>query len=201
MSPASSAQITDGMVVAIHYTLTDDAGSWIDSSSGGDPLEYLHGHGNIVPGLEKELAGKKAGDALKVRVAPKDGYGEHDPRGRGKVPRDSFPDDIELEPGMQFSGEGANGEEHVVWIAAVEKDHVVVDQNHPLAGQTLHFDVKIETVRPATSEELAHGHVHGVHGHGHDHEHGAHGHGHDHEPGAHGHGHDHGHGPHGHHHH
>ncbi len=183
MSPATSSAIADGMVVTIHYTLTDDKGTVIDSSSGSDPLEYLHGHGNIVPGLERELAGKKVGDALKVHVAPKDGYGEHDPRGRGKVPRDSFPDDMELEPGMQFSGDGPNGEDHVVWIAEVAKDHVVIDQNHPLAGQTLHFDVKIETVRPATKEELEHGHAHGVHGHGHDH--GDHGHGHEH--GAHGH--------------
>lgn len=167
MSPASPAAIADGMVVSIHYTLTDDAGSVIDSSSGGEPLEYLHGHGNIVPGLESQLAGRKVGDSLKVDVAPKDGYGEHDPRGRGRVPRSSFPDDMEIEPGMQFSGEGPNGEDHVVWVAAVEGDHVVVDQNHPLAGQTLHFQVKVETVRPATKEELAHGHVHGAHGHHH----------------------------------
>ena len=185
MSAAASSPIADGMVVTIHYTLTDDQGSVIDSSSGGLPLEYLHGHGNIVPGLERELTGKKVGDAMKVDVAPKDGYGEHDPRGRGKVPRSSFPEDMEIEAGMQFSGEGPNGDDHVVWIAAVEADHVVIDQNHPLAGQTLHFDVKIETVRPATKEELEHGHAHGVHGHGHDHEHGSHGHGHEH--GAHGH--------------
>lgn len=167
MTPSDSAPIADGMVVTIHYTLTGDDGSVIDSSSGGEPLEYLHGHGNIVPGLERVLAGKRAGDALRVSVAPRDGYGEHDPRGRGKVPRNSFPDDMELEPGMQFAGEGPNGEQHVVWIAAVEGDHVVIDQNHPLAGQTLHFDVTVATVRSATKDELAHGHAHGAHGHHH----------------------------------
>ncbi len=172
--------IADGMVVTIHYTLTDDQGSVIDSSQGSDPLEYLHGHGNIVVGLERELTAKKVGDALKVAVAPKDGYGEHNPLGRGKVPRDSFPEDVEIEEGMQFAGEGDNGEQHVVWIAEIAADHVVIDQNHPLAGKTLHFDVKVDSVRLATKDELAHGHAHGVHGHGHDHEHGAHGHGHHH---------------------
>jgi FKBP-type peptidyl-prolyl cis-trans isomerase SlyD len=167
MALPTSAPIADGLVVSFHYTLTDDDGSVIDSSSGGEPLEYLHGHGNIVPGLERVLTGKKVGDALKVSVAPKDGYGEHDPRGRGKVPRSSFPDDMEIEPGMQFAGEGPGGEQHVVWIAAVEKDHVVIDQNHPLAGRTLHFDVSVATVRAATTDELAHGHAHGAHGHHH----------------------------------
>jgi len=164
--------IAHGMVVTIHYTLTDDSGTVIDSSQGADPLEYLHGHGNIVIGLERELTAKKVGDALKVAVAPKDGYGEHNPLGRGKVPRDSFPKDMELEVGMQFSGEGDKDEPHVVWIAEIAPDHVVIDQNHPLAGKTLHFDVKVDSVRPATKEELEHGHAHGAHGH--DHEHGHH---------------------------
>ncbi len=163
------------------------------SASGRTPRDTrrhsteLFGHLDNVVGLERELTAKKVGDALKVAVAPKDGYGEHDLRGRGKVPRNSFPDDMEIEAGMQFAGEGDNGEQHVVWIAEIAADHVVIDQNHPLAGKTLHFDVKVDSVRLATKDELAHGHAHGAHGHGHDHEHGAHGHDH----GTHGHGHHH----------
>lgn len=165
-SPHATA-IGDGMVVSIHYTLTDDDGTVIDSSSGGEPLEYLHGHGNVVPGLERGLKGHSEGESLKVDVSPAEGYGEHDPRGLTRVPRDSFPDDMEIEPGMQFSGEDDKGEEQAIWIAAVEGDQIVIDRNHPLAGQTLHFEVTIQRVRNATREELSHGHVHGAHGHHH----------------------------------
>lgn len=167
MSASHATAIADGMVVSIHYTLTDEDGTVIDTSSGGEPLEYLHGHGNIVPGLERGLKGHNEGESLRVDVPPSEGYGEHDPRGLMRVPRDSFPDDMELEPGMQFSGEDDAGEEQSIWIAAVEGDQIVIDRNHPLAGQTLHFEVTIQRVRNATREELSHGHVHGAHGHHH----------------------------------
>jgi FKBP-type peptidyl-prolyl cis-trans isomerase SlyD len=159
--------VADGMVVSIHYTLTVDDGMVVDSSRGGTPFEYLHGAGNIVPGLETRLEGRAVGESLQVAVPPGEGYGEHDPRGVARVPRDAFPEDVELEPGMQFSGEDERGNQHVVWISAVEGDVVVVDRNHPLAGRTLHFDVTIEGVRAATNEERSHGHVHGAHGHHH----------------------------------
>ncbi len=159
--------VADGTVVLIHYTLTGADGTVLDTSDGGDPLAYLHGAASIVPGLERQLAGRKVGESLKVEVPPAEGYGEHDPRGLARVPRDSFPDDVEIVPGMQFSGEDEDGHEHEVWIRAVEGETVVIDRNHPLAGVTLHFDVKIESVRSATREEIAHGHVHGAHGHHH----------------------------------
>jgi FKBP-type peptidyl-prolyl cis-trans isomerase SlyD len=161
----SVSAVKDGMVVTIHYTLKGDDGEVIDTSEGGPPLTYLHGAQNIVPGLERELTGKNAGQRLEVDVAPRDGYGEHDPRGMARVGRDAFPEDLELEPGMQFGAEDEQGGEHTVWIRAVEGDTVVIDRNHPLAGVTLRFAVSIESVRQATREELAHGHVHGAGGH------------------------------------
>ena len=160
--------IGDKSVVLIHYTLTDDQGEVVDSSrgEGGQPLAYLHGMGNIVVGLEKALTGLKKGDQKKVQVAPAEGYGEHDPRGVQKVPRTQFPTDVEIEVGMMFTAEDEDGvtQVHVKEVAA---DHVVVDLNHPMAGKTLHFDIEIMDVRPATQVELQHGHVHGPGGHHH----------------------------------
>jgi len=163
----ASQTVSDGKVVSIHYKLTDDAGELIDSSEGSEPLEYLHGAGNIVSGLEEGLAGRASGDALDVRVAPDKGYGAHDPRGLQRIPRGAFPEDVDLEPGMQFGAEDPQGESTTVWIVKVESDQVVIDTNHPLAGKTLHFAVKIAGVRDATREEIAHGHPHGPHGHHH----------------------------------
>jgi FKBP-type peptidyl-prolyl cis-trans isomerase SlyD len=159
--------VSDGKVVSIHYTLTDDAGAVVDSSKGSAPLEYLHGAGNVVPGLEEALSGRAPGDAFKVDVAPDKGYGAHDPRGLQRIPREAFPDDVDLEPGMQFGAEDPQGGSTTVWIVKVESDQVVIDTNHPMAGKTLHFDVSIEGVRDATREEIAHGHPHGEHGHHH----------------------------------
>ncbi len=159
--------VADGKVVSIHYTLTDDAGAVIDSSQGGAPLAYLHGAGNIVPGLEAGITGRAQGDRFQVKVAPEEGYGAHDPRGINRVARAEFPPDIELEPGMQFSAENERGDVVTTWIHSVEKDHVVIDLNHPLAGKTLHFQITIESIRDATREEKAHGHPHGVGGHHH----------------------------------
>lgn len=154
-------------VVAIHYTLTDDAGVELDSSRGRDPLTYLHGGGNIIPGLERALLGKQAGDKLQVEVAATDGYGEFDADMVQQVPLSAFGEHAEvMEVGMRFTANGDHGQFSVV-VTEVENDVVTVDGNHPLAGKNLNFDVEVVAVREATAVELAHGHVHGEGGHNH----------------------------------
>lgn len=159
-------QIADRCVAYFHYTLTNDAGEVLDSSNGREPLPYLHGKGNIVPGLEKALAGKKAGDKLDVVVAPEEGYGPHIDSLVQVVPKSAFQGVENLEPGMQFQAESNMGPVSVV-VTNVDGENVTVDGNHPLAGETLHFSVEITQVRDATVEEVMHGHVHGVGGHHH----------------------------------
>jgi len=159
-------QIAQDSVVSIHYTLTSDAGEVIDSSSGGDVLVYLQGHGNLIPGLERELEGKQAGDKLKVRIAPEDGYGDKDESLIQEVPRSAFGGVADIEVGMQFQAQSNHGP-RTVTITNVAADAVTVDGNHPLAGQYLNFEVEITAVRAATNEELSHGHVHGPGGHHH----------------------------------
>jgi FKBP-type peptidyl-prolyl cis-trans isomerase SlyD len=156
-------QITDRKVVTLDYTLTDDEGEVLDTSKGDEPLVYLHGTGSIVPGLETALEGKSAGDALQVKVAPAQGYGDRDEELVASIPRDRFPSD-EVVVGMQFEAEGED-ETRVVTVVAVDEQKVTIDANHPLAGVTLSFDVKVLDVRDATLEELTHGHVHGPGGH------------------------------------
>jgi FKBP-type peptidyl-prolyl cis-trans isomerase SlyD len=158
--------IADRAVVSLEYTLTDDDGEVIDTSEGGEPLTYLHGTGSIIPGLESVLTGRVAGDALQVTVAAKDGYGEHDDALVTEATRSQFPKGAKLEVGMQFEASGPEGRQ-VVTISSIDGDSVVLDANHPLAGKTLHFDVKIVEVRAATEQELHHGHVHGPGGHHH----------------------------------
>ncbi len=160
-------QVANNMVVMIDYTLTDADGKVIDSSEGKQPLPYLHGAGNIIPGLERELAGKSEGDSLKVVVDPKDGYGVRDERMVQVVPMSAFQGAGQITPGMQFRAQGPQGQMQVVTVTKVEGDNVTVDGNHPLAGVTLNFAVTIKTVRPATPEEIEHGHVHGPGGHHH----------------------------------
>lgn len=166
---ASSAPLTvaHGKVVSIHYTLKSDDGEVIDSSEGFEPLAYLHGSGNIVPGLEESLLGHAVGDEFSVSVPPEAGYGLRDEEGVQSVPRDAFPADAELEVGMRFAAEAPDGEVRPVWIAEVEGDTVTVDFNHPLAGSTLHFAVRVAAIRDATPEETEHGHPHGPDGHHH----------------------------------
>ena len=154
-----SLMIGDKSVVTIHYTLTDDAGEVLDNSRDSDPMVYLHGASNIIPGLEKQLTGKTAGATLKVTVSPEEGYGEHSPEAIQKVPRSAFEGVEDIQPGMQFQTEGPQGMQIIV-VAEVSEEEVTVDANHPLAGKTLHFDVSIEAVRDATPEELDHGHAH-----------------------------------------
>ena len=156
--------IEKNRVVTLHYTLRDDQGSVIDSSSGRGPLSYLHGKGNIIPGLEQALAGKAAGDKLDVTVAPAQGYGLRDERLVQIVPRHKFGEVAGLSPGMQVRATGAQGP-RLVTVVRVDRDFVTVDGNHPLAGRTLHFSVEVAEVRKATPEEVSHGHVHGPGGH------------------------------------
>lgn len=159
-------QIAKDLVASIEYTLTDDAGNVIDSSVGGEPLAYLHGAGNIIPGLENALEGKKAGESLKVSIAPQDGYGEKNDGLIQVVPKEMFQGVETVEVGMQFHAQTEYGMQ-VITVAAVEGNNITVDGNHPLAGQNLNFDVKVIDVRAASQEELDHGHVHGAGGHHH----------------------------------
>ena len=153
-------------VVLIHYTLKNDSGETLDSSSGGDPLAYLHGQGNLIPGLEKALEGKQAGDKLSVSVGPGDGYGQRDDKLVQQVPRRQF-GGANVQPGMQFHAQTSQGQTRVVTVTNIAGDMVTVDGNHPLAGENLHFDVEVTEVRDASAEELEHGHVHGPGGHHH----------------------------------
>jgi len=159
-------QITTGKVVSIDYTLTDDQKQILDSSEGGDPLTYLHGVGQLIRGLEKELEGKSTGDSLQVSIAPKDGYGERDAAKVAVVPKKSIQGVGELKVGMQLQASNGHGEQ-IVTITKIEGDEVTIDANHPLADTTLNFDVTVRDVRDATEEEIAHGHVHGPGGHHH----------------------------------
>ena len=152
--------ITHDQVVSIHYTLTDDAGELIDASAAGAPLAYLHGHGNLIPGLERELTGKSAGDRLQVKVAARDGYGEYDSALVQRVPRRALKGVPNLKVGMRLQTQGAHGP-RAVTVTQVLGDMVTLDGNHPLAGKNLNFEVEIAAVREATAEELSHGHVHG----------------------------------------
>ena len=159
-------QIAANCVAYIHYTLKDDAGAVIDSSSGGEPLAYLHGAGNIVPGLEKALEGQQAGAKLAVKVAPQEGYGVRDEALVQQVPRRSFQGVRDLKPGMRFHAQTQQGPVAVM-VTQVQGDMITVDGNHALAGVTLNFEIEVTKVREATPEELIHGHVHGPGGHHH----------------------------------
>ena len=159
-------QISANKVVSIDYTLTNVQGNVIDSSEGREPLAYLQGHGNIIPGLESALEGKTAGESLQVTIAPADAYGERDDSLTQAVPRQMFENADEVQVGMQFQTMSEQGP-HVVTVVAVDTENVTVDANRPLAGETLNFDVNIVEVRDASPEELEHGHVHGPDDHQH----------------------------------
>jgi FKBP-type peptidyl-prolyl cis-trans isomerase SlyD len=159
-------QIAKNKVVGIDYKLTDGTGKMIDSSTDHGPLYYIQGTGSLIPGLESALEGKKSGDSLKVKIAAIEGYGERNDSLCQTVPRAQFETAEGLEIGMQFEVETEQGE-LVVTVTKIDGDSVTVDGNHPLAGMDLHFDVTVKEVREATAEEMAHGHVHGEHGHHH----------------------------------
>jgi FKBP-type peptidyl-prolyl cis-trans isomerase SlyD len=154
-------------VVSLSYILKNENGEELDRSDAANPLAYMHGHGQIVPGLENVLEGLAIGDKKEVTVTPEEGYGEVQAQLRIKVSRDKFPADAKIEPGMQFSSKMEDGKEIPFTVQAIEGDEVMLDGNHPLAGKTLHFSVEVAEVRSATAEELQHGHVHGAGGHQH----------------------------------
>lgn len=160
-------KIASGSVVGIDYSLHLGDGAVIDASPPGDPMTYLHGEGQIVPGLESALEGLAVGDRRQVVVAPGEGYGVHDPKGVQEVPRTAFPPEFRPQVGMELTAEGPDGEPVPFSVREVGLETVVIDLNHPLAGKTLHFDVTVREVRAATPEELEHGHAHGPHGHDH----------------------------------
>jgi FKBP-type peptidyl-prolyl cis-trans isomerase SlyD len=158
MAQQAQPVVADGKVVRIHYRLTvrdqhvDDSGS--------EPLAYLHGSGQIVPGLEDQLAGKAQGDKFEAVIPPENAYGDR-VGGPRPVPRDAFPDDVEVETGMQFAAQGPDGQVIPLWVVGVSQEEVLVDPNHPLAGETLTFQIEVVDVREATAEEKSHGHAHG----------------------------------------
>ncbi len=154
-------QIAERTVASFHYTLTAENGEVIDTSREREPLTYLHGAGNIVPGLEKAMGGRNTGDSFQVSVAPEEGYGPRHEEMVQVVPKSAFEGAPEPKPGMQFQGQGPQGPV-MVTVTAVEGDQVTIDGNHPLAGKTLHFDIEVTDVREASEEELDHGHVHGA---------------------------------------
>lgn len=158
--------IANDKVVQINFTLKDDAGNILDQSN-GEPLAYLHGHHNIIPGLENQLAGKSVGDKFTAVIEPEDAYGEYAKEAVQEVPRANFQGVDNIEAGMQFQSQTEDGHVMLVTVRDVQDDVVVVDANHPLAGKTLHFEVEVMDIRDASGEELEHGHAHGVGGHHH----------------------------------
>ncbi len=158
--------VSDGQVVSLAYSLRLDDGEEIDAAGSDEPLVYLHGAGNIIPGLETELAGMKVGESKNVKVAPKLAYGEVNPDSFEFVSQEMFPPDMKLEEGMGLRMvDNSTGQQIEAYVAELKEDGVLLDLNHPLAGETLFFDVEVVGLRPATSDETDHGHVHGAHSH------------------------------------
>ena len=158
-------QIAKDTVVTLNYQLYGTDGELIEQTE--EPVEYLHGgYGNMFPAVEKALEGKAVGETCRIRLEPDDGFGDYDADLVHVEPRDKFPDNVQV--GMQFEGAGEESGEKIVYtVTDVAEGKVVVDGNHPLAGQTLHFECTITNVRQASEEERSHGHVHGEHGHHH----------------------------------
>jgi FKBP-type peptidyl-prolyl cis-trans isomerase SlyD len=165
----AAMEIEKDRVVAINYTLTDDEGKVLDTNQGKTSLYYLHGHGNLVPGLEKALVGKSAGDKVSTKVPPEDGYGEYDASRQFEVPKGELGPQVTPQKGMVLSMRGPNGMAVPVTVLKVKLRTVVMDGNHQLAGKNLNFEVDVVSVRKAKKEELAHGHAHGPGSHGHAH--------------------------------
>ena len=154
-------------VVLMHYTLKNDAGDVIDSADGADPVPFLQGHGNSIPGLESALEGSKVGDKLDVSIEPEEAYGLRMQDAIQEIPSSALQGIDEVKVGMQLQSQDQDGNAFLVNVTKIEDDKITVDANHPLAGQTLHFSVSIESIRKAEAEELSHGHVHadGQHNH------------------------------------
>lgn len=157
----SVLNVTKNLVVSLEYVLRLEDGEIVDQSDSSEPLTFLQGGGEIIAGLEQALVGMYVGDEREVVIAPADGYGEYDPENYEIMPRHAFPDDLKLMEGMELVLKDSETDEvFEAQVAELKGDKIVLDLNHPLAGETLHFTVKIAGLRPATSEELAHGHAH-----------------------------------------
>lgn len=155
--------IEDNVVVSMEYSLKIDKGREVSRADSTEPLEYIHGLGQIIPGLEKELSGMKIGDEKEVSLNPANGYGERRQEEIAEVSRESFPPHFEMTLGKAVSVQDREtGEELIGYITEIQSETVELDFNHPLAGKDLHFSIKILDLRPAGKEELAHGHVHGA---------------------------------------
>ena len=159
-------KVEEGKVVSFSYTLKDNNGNMVEQSDPGQPLEYLHGSANIIPGLERKMEGMLLGDTKSITVPAEEGYGEYDEKLVFKVPMENFPQNTEIKEGMEFRADSEHGP-LMLTVVELGDDYVIVDGNHPMAGENLHFDVKVEGIRQATQEEKEHGHVHGPEGHHH----------------------------------
>jgi FKBP-type peptidyl-prolyl cis-trans isomerase SlyD len=153
-------KIEKGRVVEMHYTLTDDKGTLIDSSKGQAPMPFLQGYGNMIPGLEMALEGLEKGEDIKVSVEPEQAYGVQNPEAIQEIPKSALQDIDDLKVGMELQSQDEQGNAFVVRVKTINQDSIMVDANHPLAGKVLNFEVSIENVRAATEQELEHGHVH-----------------------------------------
>ena len=151
--------VQNDVVVSMEYTLHVD-NEEIDSSKGQDPLQFLAGHGNIITGLEREMIGMKVGESKAVVIAPADGYGEFDEEAYMKVPLSEFPKDMSVEEGLELTVKDNSGQTRYARVDSIEGDAATLNFNHPLAGDELHFNVKVVGLREPTDEELEHGHVH-----------------------------------------
>ena len=152
--------IGQNSVVSMHYTLKNDDGDVMDSSEGKSPMVYLHGANNLIPGLEAELTGKATGAPFNATISPENAYGEFNQDFIQVISKSMFQGVESVEVGMAFVAQGEGGAQRQVRVTAVEGDDVTIDANHPLAGQTLHFEVEVVDVREATEQEIEHGHVH-----------------------------------------
>lgn len=160
-----SEKVKNGKVISFSYTLHGSDDAIIEKTEPGHPMEYIHGNNNIIPGLEKAMEGMEVGEEKKVNVVANEAYGEYDKNLLFNIPKDNFPNDVEIKEGMQFQTDTEEGL-MIVTVKEIQGDTVIVDANHPMAGENLTFDIKIDGIRDATQQELSHGHVHS---HGQDH--------------------------------
>lgn len=159
--------VTDGMVVTLDFTLTLTDGEVADSTQGEMPLRFVVGQGQLLPGLEDAMIGMRVDEERDIMLRPEDAYGEWDEDALEEIAVSELPEGVELEEGMPLEVTDTEGETYEASVYEVRGDTVVLDYNHPLAGETLNFHVKVIDVRPATPSELEHGHVHGDDGHVH----------------------------------
>ncbi|MCJ7552313.1 MAG: peptidylprolyl isomerase [Ignavibacteriaceae bacterium] len=159
--------LAQNKAITFNYTLKDDEGNILDTTKGSSPFSFLSGNGQILPKLEDEMSGMLLGSKKNVKIDAADAYGEYNEEAVQKVERTNFPKDVDLQPGMQFVTNSPDGHQMPFIISEIKEDDVTIDFNHPLAGKNLEFDVELLDIRDATTEEIAHGHIHGQGGHHH----------------------------------